>query len=209
MVGNTGGGFPDTGVSSITVWSDDISPPVPSGPRPNMHRVSQNSAEYYMNEGEDPEKPYQSIPQYLSMASFSAHQCLQVTYLNPAKHVYDAVPDEGKAATPEEEYVFIPSGPDGDHGENNNNEYVEMSGKSDEVDRKYMNAGEAQNSDLAENLSNNEYVVVPGTTQRPTSPTNILATGDNSSPADHRQQPDSSILPPENQDHTYDKLSSQ
>ena len=207
MVGNTGGGFPDTGVSSITVWSDDFSPPVPSGPRQNLHRVSQNSAEYYMNEGEDPEKPYQSIPPYLSMASFSAHQCLQVTYLNPAN---GAVPDEGKTAKPEEEYVFIPSGPDGNNDENNNNEYVEMSGKSDEVeDRKCMNTGEAQNSDSAENLSNNEYVVVPSTTQRPASPTNILATGDISSSADHRQQPDSSILPSENQDHTYDKLSSQ
>ena len=175
--GNTGA-HPDDTLATIKVWSEDFPPPLPSGPRPNVRRVSQNS-EYYMNEGEDPEKPYQSIPPYLSMAGFSAHQHLHPpparnNYVNfPAEHTYDTVSDEGKvskATTPEEEYVLIPDG--------NCEGYVEVTGKINEAeDHNYINTREIEDSDSAEKTSNNEYVIVPST-HGPISPPDIPTTDD-------------------------------
>ena len=74
-----------------------------------------------MNEGEDPEQPYCSIPPYISMASHSAHEHLRIPaadkrsenhysylYDGSSQHVYDNLPDDSEVKTPDEEYVKIP-----------------------------------------------------------------------------------------------------
>ena len=124
--------------------------------------------------------------------------------------MYDTVSDEekvSKATMPETEYIFVPSGSDENH-DGVNYEYVEMASGTDEAqDHKYMNTG-IQVSDLAEEkMSNNEYS--PRTTPGPNSVPNNATTGSESSAGYHRLQPDSPSLPSENQDSTYDKLSSQ
>ena len=158
-------------VPTIHLWSD-FSPPLPTGPRPNLRRASQNS-EYYVNEGEDPEKPYQSIPPYVIMASnFSGHQRLQPPpalnqYINHSAtdHVYDTVSDEeemtSKAATPEEEYVLFPNRVS-ERQEGVKNDYVKMSSGTEKAEEQdFINSCEVQDSDSAEKMSNNEYVLVP------------------------------------------------
>ena len=215
--GNASGAYTD---GSVAEWSG-FSPPLPPGPRPNLHRVSQNS-EYYMNEGEDPDTPYQSIPPYLSMASFSAHSHLQLPsvgnhYQNYATgHMYDTVSDEVKTsevATPDDEYVLVPNGPLGKQ-EGVDNEYVKMSSNNGEEseNNNYVNSlDEIEDSDSAENTSNNEYVPIPTTTTTQESAlhpsyVNIQIVEDDDSSTGKMPEVDTSDL---TSVYTYDKLSRQ
>ena len=132
------------------------------------------------------------------MASFPAHQHLRLPpaenhYLNSsAGHAYETVSDEekiSKAATPEEEYVLMSNGLAGNR-EGTDNEYVKMSSKVDATeDHNYVNSDEIRDSESAEKTSNNEYVIVPSTDQKPVSHpnyVNILTAEDNNSSVDHR-----------------------
>ena len=160
----------DDVITTINLWND-VSPPLPLRPRPNLKRASQMS-DYYMNEGEDPEKPYCSIPPYISMASHSAHEQLRVSsarttsenhyshlYDRSSRHIYDNMPDDAEGNTTDEEYVHIFDDPG--HLLNNqipnSSTNEQLSNTNDETESyEYMNAWEEENSE--DRMSNNGYI---------------------------------------------------
>ena len=191
-------GNSDDAITTINLWND-VSPPLPLGPRPNLKRASQSS-DYYMNEGEDPEKPYCSIPPYISMASHSAHEQLREysaeqrsknhyshLYDRSSQHVYDNLPDDSEVEMPDDGYVKIPDDlAHADKVSTNSND-----GETESYE--YMNAQKME--DLEDRTSHDGYIQVIDSAQE------SAAHCESNSTATDEPKP--------NADSTYDRLASQ